>query len=100
MPLMMFDLAEMYPDTFKNWRHNIPESDDDLPDLINEALWEVDFLKRMQQADGSVYGGIESASHPRRGEASWQESLPVFAYSRTRSSAYNFAAIAARAARK
>ena len=58
----------------------------------------MDFLKRMQQADGSVYGGIESASHPRRGEASWQESLPVFAYSRTRSAAYNFAAVAARAA--
>jgi endoglucanase len=98
MPLMMFDLEEMFPDFFRDLKFNIPESDDNLPDLINEALWEVDFLKRMQMADGSVFGAIESGDHPRRGENSWQESLPVFAYSRTRGVAYNYAAIAARAA--
>ena len=98
MPLMMFDLAEMFPDTFAQWKFNIPDSQDELPDLVNEALWEVDFLKRMQQPDGSVYGAIESGAHPRRGEGSWQESLPVCAYARTPSVAYNYAAIAARAA--
>jgi endoglucanase len=98
MPLMMFDLAEMAPEAFAEWKFNIPDSQDELPDLINEALWKVDFLKRMQQADGSVYAAIESGAHPRRGEASWQESLPVFAYARTRSAAYNYAAVAARAA--
>jgi len=47
MPLMMFDLEEMFPKTFTGWTHNIPDSQDDLPDLVNEALWLVDFLVRM-----------------------------------------------------
>jgi endoglucanase len=98
MPLMMFDLAEMFPETFAQWNFNIPESEDTLPDLVNEALWEVDFLRRMQQEDGSVFGAIESGAHPRRGDASWQESLPVFAYARTRSVAYHYTADAARSA--
>jgi endoglucanase len=98
MPLTLFDLAEMFPETFAQWKFNIPDSQDGLPDLINEALWEVDFLKRMQQDDGSVFGAIESGAHPRRGEASWQESLPVFAYARTAVVAYNYAAVASQAA--
>ena len=98
IPLMMFDLAEMFPGTFAKWKFNIPDSEDDLPDLVNEALWEVDFLKRMQQDDGSIFGAIESGAHPRRGEASWQESLPVFAYARTVRVAYNYAAVASRSA--
>ncbi len=98
MPLMLFDLADMAPEAFAELKFGIPESEDELPDLVNEALWEVDFLRRMQQADGSVFGAIESGEHPRRGEASWQESLPVFAYARTAGVAYNYAAVAARAA--
>jgi endoglucanase len=33
---------------------NIPESGNGLPDLIDEVKWEVDWLKKMQYADGSV----------------------------------------------
>ncbi|MBN2450797.1 MAG: glycoside hydrolase family 9 protein [Lentisphaeria bacterium] len=98
MPLLLFDLAEMLPDSLEHWTFGTPDSADGVPDLINEALWEVDFLRRMQQADGSVYGAIESGEHPRRGEASWQESLPIFAYARTPGVAFSYAADAARAA--
>jgi endoglucanase len=98
IPLMLFDLAEMFPETYSKWSFNTTDSNDKLPDLINEALWEVDFLRRMQQPDGSIYGAIESGEHPRRGECSWQESLPVMAYSRNRGVAYNYVANGARAA--
>ncbi|MBV5342231.1 glycoside hydrolase family 9 protein, partial [bacterium] len=98
LPLFFFDLAEMFPETYANWNFNIPDSKDNLPDIINEALWEVDFLRRMQQPDGSVFGGIESGEHPRRGECSWQESLPLMAYSRSKSTAYNYVSVGARAA--
>jgi endoglucanase len=98
MPLMMFDLEEMAHPVFSQWEFNIIESGDEIPDLINEALWLVDFLKRMQQEDGSVFSGIESAQHPRMGECSWQESLPVMAYARNRNSAYNYVAVGSRAA--
>jgi endoglucanase len=98
LPMFLFDLAEMLPKEKLEWTFNIMDSADSIPDLVNEALWEVDFLRRMQQPDGSVFGGIESGEHPRRGECSWQESLPIMAYSRTKGTAYNYAAIGARAA--
>ena len=33
---------------------NIPESGNGIPDLLDEVKWETDWLKRMQNADGSV----------------------------------------------
>ena len=34
--------------------YNIPESGNGIPDLLDEARWGIDFLLRMQQADGGV----------------------------------------------
>jgi endoglucanase len=51
----------------------------------------------MQTAEGGVRGGIESAEHPRFGEGSWQESLPVMAYAPGIWSSYRYAGVAARA---
>jgi endoglucanase len=98
MPLMMFDLEEMFSSTFSTWKFNVHNENQNLSDLINESLWGVDFQRRMQQEDGSVYAAIESGEHPRRGENSWQESLPIFAYSRSTGSAYNYVSVGARAA--
>jgi endoglucanase len=42
--------------------YNIPESGNGIPDLLDEAKWGIDFLLRMQQADGSVLC-IVSESH-------------------------------------
>ena len=47
----------------------IPESGNGRPDLLDEILWELDWLKRMQQADGSVLSKVsvtqfQSASPP------------------------------------
>ncbi|MBS0661576.1 MAG: glycoside hydrolase family 9 protein [Verrucomicrobia bacterium] len=48
---------------------NIPESGNGLPDLLDEVKWELDWLLRMQQANGSVLSkvsslGFNSASPP------------------------------------
>ncbi len=49
---------------------NIPESGNGFPDIIDEIKWELDWLKKMQNADGSVHikmGSIsfsENASSP------------------------------------
>ena len=69
----------------------IPKGSEDLPDIINEALWGIDFFKRMQMPDGAIRGGIESESHPKYGEASWQESWPVMAYAPDPWSSYLYA---------
>ncbi len=41
---------------------NIPESGNGIPDLLDEVKWEVEWLKRMQNPDGSLLSVIGSAS--------------------------------------
>jgi endoglucanase len=88
----------MCPQNFEHLNLNLPESQDELPDLLNEALWFVDFHRRTQTPAGGIRPGIESAEHPTRGEASWQESLTVMAYAPTANMSYKYAAVAAHAA--
>lgn len=94
----MLELAELFPDYFDDVDLNIPESNNRLPDVIDEALWGLDFFKRLQLPNGGVRGGVESAEHPKRFEASWQESLDVMAYAPDMWSSYKYAATAAYAA--
>ncbi len=42
---------------------NIPESGNGLPDVIDEIKWELDWLKKMQNADGSVHIKMGSISY-------------------------------------
>ncbi|MGL4491148.1 MAG: glycoside hydrolase family 9 protein, partial [Rhizobiaceae bacterium] len=91
-------LAEVRPDIVQGTNLNIPESANNIPDIVDEALWGLDFFKKLQRADGGVSGGIESAEHPKAGETSWTESLEVFAYAPDGWSSYKYAASAAKAA--
>lgn len=92
------DLYELFPAYFDELRLAIPEADNDLPDVLDEALFNLDFYKRLQLPDGGVRGGVESAEHPRGGEASWFESLLVGVFAPDPPSSYQFAAVAAKAA--
>ena len=96
---LLLELAELFPDYFSQLPLNIPDSGDGLPDIVSEALFNIDCYRRMQTADGGIRGGIESSEHPRQGEASWQESLTVMAYAPGVWSSYEYAGVAARAAR-
>jgi endoglucanase len=97
--LLLLELAELFPDYFASVSLNLPESGNGLPDIVNEALWGIDFFRRLQVPEGGVRGGIESAEHPRRGEASFQESLTVMTYAPDLLASYMYAGSAARAAR-
>lgn len=72
---------------------------DDLPDLLHEVIWNLDFYRRLQLPDGRVRGGIESAGHPVAGEPSFLESQRVFVYAPDHVSGYRYAAAAAKLAR-
>ncbi len=72
---------------------------DALPPLVHEAIWLLDFYRRLQGADGSIPGGIESAGHPQKGEPSFLEHRTVFAYAPDHLSSYLYAATAAKLAR-
>lgn len=96
---LLLELAELFPDYFAGLPLNIPESGTGLPDIVNEALFNLEFYRRLQLASGGIRGGIESSEHPRRGEASHQESLTVMAYAPDVFSSWVYAGVSARAAR-
>ena len=94
----LLDLAEHLPGFIKQASTNIPESGNALPDVVDEALFNLDCYRRMQTPEGGIRGGIESAEHPRLGEASWQESLDIMAYAPGSWSSFYYAGVAAKAA--
>ena len=95
------ELLDLFPEYFEKLKLALPPSEagDNLPDVLNEALWNLDLYRRLQRADGGVGGGVESTSHPRPGEASWQESLLLGTFAPDPESSLRYAACAARAAR-
>ncbi len=94
----LLDLALLFPDYFSRLPLNIPKTKDDFPDIIDEALWGIDFFRRLQDRDGAVRGGVESSRHPRFGETSWRETGILMAYAPDVWSSYLYAGAAARAA--
>lgn len=51
-----------YPQGFTD-NFNIPESGNGIPDLIDEVRWEIDWLKKMQNADGSSLLKVGALQH-------------------------------------
>ena len=88
-------LVMAFPETFGERALNIPESGDQVPDLLDEALWTVDLYRRMQRPDGAIRGGIEASEHPPPDTPSWADDLATFAYRPDRFSSYLYAGAAA-----
>jgi len=95
----LFELYELYPKFFAGVKTNIPESANDLPDILDEAVWGLDLFRRLQTADGGIPGWIESADHPRENETSWMDSLPLYISAPNAVASFTYAATATRAAR-
>ena len=97
----LVDLYELFPDRIGAIKLALPpaEANNAIPDILDEVLWNLDLYRRLQTAEGGVGGGIESTSHPRPGEASWQESLVLSAYAPDPRASFTYAATAAKLAR-
>jgi len=95
---LLLELAEFAPDYFASLKLDTPKTDEDIPDIVDEALFGLDCYRRMQTPEGGIRGGIESEEHPCHGEGSWQESLTVMAYAPCVWSSCVYAGVAARAA--
>jgi endoglucanase len=94
----LLSLADIKPDFAKTASLHIPESKNGIPDLIDEALFGLDFFKRLQHADGGVSGGVEFDTIPKTGETSWTDSNKAFAYAPDAWSSLCYAGSAAKAA--
>jgi endoglucanase len=94
----LLDLVELRPAFAAATTLRIPEAANELPDLLDEALWTVDFYARLQRPDGGVPGGIEGDAYPPRGETSWTSSQTLYVYAPDAWASYLYAGVAARAA--
>ncbi|PKL91438.1 MAG: hypothetical protein CVV21_07590 [Candidatus Goldiibacteriota bacterium HGW-Goldbacteria-1] len=59
MAVIVWDLAYAYewnPDAFSD-ATGIPESNNGVPDILDEIKWELDWLLRMQGTNGALYSG-------------------------------------------
>ncbi|MFC4701119.1 glycoside hydrolase family 9 protein [Glaciecola siphonariae] len=90
---------ENYSDFYQTRSLNIPESDNALPDIIDEILWNLTWMQTMQDPnDGGVYHKLttlnfEGAVMPH--EATAQR----YVVQKSTSAALNFAAVSAQASR-
>lgn len=90
---------EHFPAQFQAQRLNIPESGNALPDLLDEVLWNLDWMLAMQDpADGGVYHKLTNKSfdgvvlpHQATGER--------YVVMKTTAAALDFAAVMAQASR-
>lgn len=90
---------EHFPAFFQPQRLNIPESGNGLPDLLNETLWNLEWMLSMQDpADGGVYSKLTNKSfdgtvmpHQANGER--------YVVQKTSAAALDFAAVMATASR-
>lgn len=55
-------LYEHYPKFFDTLKLNIPESDNKIPDLLDEILWNLRWMLTMQDEDGGVYHKLTNAN--------------------------------------
>ena len=92
------ELYLMFPDFFAGLSLPIPESGNGIPDILNEALWNLAFYKRLQLPDGGIRGGIEQEEHPILGQCGWQDTWKAYAYAPDFWSSYYYASAAARMA--
>ena len=88
-----------YPSVFASLDLGIPESDDGLPDLLNEILYNLRWMLKMQDpADGGVYHKLTSANFDGM-EMPQSDQAKRYVIQKTTAAALDFAAATSSAAR-
>lgn len=54
---------KLYPRAFRRQDINIPRSSEDMPDVLTECRWELEWLLKMQRYDGAVWHKATTAQH-------------------------------------
>ena len=61
---ILMDAYEVAPKKFYDGQLNIPEKNNGIPDILDEALWALKLWIGLQDEDGGVYNGTESDGDP------------------------------------
>lgn len=90
---------ESYPQYFDTLSLNIPESDNNIPDILDEAMWNIKWMMSMQDPnDGGVYNKTTTASFEHQVKPS-QAVMTRYVITKTTAATLDFAAIMAMTAR-
>jgi endoglucanase len=90
---------EDFPDYFKHLKTNIPESNDDVPDILNEIIYNLRWMLTMQDPnDGGVYHKCTNAAFDGMMMPGVTQ-LPRYVVQKGTAASLDFAAVTAQAAR-
>lgn len=98
---LLTELFDVTSDFSANMKLSLPpnEASDKIPDLLNEALWGLEFFQRIQLPDGGVREGFGDGWGCRDGDVSWNNSNPIGVYAARPGTSYHYAGAAASMAR-
>ena len=90
---------EWFPEFCNQLTTNIPETGNGLPDILNEALWNVRWMLTMQDPnDGGVYHKLTDPSFDAF-EMPWKDTQTRYVVQKSTAAALDFAAVMAQTAR-
>ena len=90
---------EWFPEFCNRLSTNIPESGNGIPDILNEALWNIRWMLTMQDPnDGGVYAKCTDPKFDSF-EMPWQDKQKRFVVKKTTAATLDFAAVMAQTAR-
>ncbi|HCE44124.1 MAG TPA: hypothetical protein DET40_11295 [Lentisphaeria bacterium] len=95
----LMDVYEIVPQKFFDGQLNIPEKGNGIPDILDEAYWALKLWLDLQDKDGGVYNGTESAKDPNFMETVELDPCGDYAYPKDAAGSYNFAGAFAKASR-
>ncbi|MBC8140641.1 MAG: glycoside hydrolase family 9 protein [Armatimonadetes bacterium] len=92
------ELLDVFPAYFEKIKLNIPPRAG-VPDVLTEALFELDLFRRLQKPDGGVPFQIETNGDPGPFEISWKQRKPQYVSQPDPWASWYYAGVAARAAK-
>lgn len=92
-------LCELKPSAFTDSQLEVPERGNGIPDVLDEALWQLKLWKGLQQEDGSVRHGTESRADPNFCQTVELDDLGDYAWAKSVLRSYDVAAAFAQVSR-
>lgn len=93
-------LYEHFPEYFKSLEHDIPESGNAIPDVLEEAKWNLDWMLTMQDPnDGGVYHKLTTANFTSGLNMPHEATATRYVVMKGTAATLDFAAVMAQASR-
>ncbi|MBI2425863.1 MAG: Ig-like domain-containing protein [Candidatus Hydrogenedentes bacterium] len=98
LPMLLMRAYELNSEAYTDGQLILPESGNGIPDILDEALWNIRGWEFLQESDGGVRQGAESWRHPSGIYYADEEVLPFWTYGRESAHTMRCAGLFAQAA--